>query len=65
MFMFSERASGSLHETSDNNNRMASMPSALLGNDACQSAAVGQECHTQVHERRPVRSLADVNHTKV
>lgn len=57
--------SGSFHINSDNNVPMVSMPNALLGNDACHSDAVGQECHTQVYERRLVRSLADVNHTQV
>lgn len=57
--------SGSFHVSSDNKVPMVSMPNALLRNDACQSDAAGQECHTQVYERRPVRSLADVNHTQV
>lgn len=52
--------SGSFHVNSD---KKVSMPNALLGNDVCQSDAAGQESHTQVYERRPVRSLADVNHT--
>lgn len=57
--------SGSFHVNSDNKVPMVSMPNALLSDDARQSDAVGQQCHTQVYERRPVRSLADVNHTKV
>lgn len=57
--------SGSLHVNSDNKVSVLSMPNVLLGNDTCQSNAVGQVCHTQVYERRRVRSLADVNHTQV
>lgn len=57
--------SGTFHVYSDNKVSVVSMPTALLHNDACQSDAAGQKCHTQVYEERPVRSLADVNHTKV
>ena len=59
------RVSGSFHVYSDNKVPVVSMPNALPRNDACQSAAAGPECHTQVYERRPARSLADVNHTQV
>lgn len=57
--------SGSFHVNSDNKVPMVSMPNALLSNDARHSDAAGQGCHTQVYERRPVRGLADVNHTQV
>lgn len=50
---------------SDNKVLMVSMPIASLRNDARQSDAAGQKCHTQVYGERPVRSWADVNHTEV
>lgn len=65
VIMISEEVSRSFHINSDNNVPMVSMPNALLGNDACQSDAVRQECRTQVYEKRPEKSLADVNHTQV
>lgn len=47
----SHKVSGSFGITSDTNVPMLSMPKCFLGNDACQSDAVWQECHTQVYER--------------
>lgn len=52
-------------KTYENKVPMVSKSNTFLGNGACQSHAVRQECHTQVYERTAVRSLADVNHTQV
>lgn len=63
--MMSERCHCLFMKTYENKVPMVSKSNTFLGNGACQSHAVRQECHTQVYERTAVRSLADVNHTQV